>query len=107
MLGVELWQIKGALQGVQFVMEAVTFTEFILEEALQTAFFALNNAIRAKQYDLAKTIIDRIADDILVDFDTFVNNIGWMAPYSLGAFSDFGKACHEMLNQNRALLNYF
>ena len=96
-----------ALDAVEFVMEAVTFSEFIMEEALQTAFFALKNAMDAKQYDLARETVDLIADEIIVDFDTFVEHIGWMAPYSWKAFQDFGLSCHHMLNTYRALLGYY
>lgn len=99
--------VKSALELVQFVMEAVTFAEFIMEEALQTAFFALGNATRAKQYDLARMTIDLISDEILVDFDTFVEHVGWIAPYSWVAFQDFGKASHHQLNHFRALINYY
>ena len=103
----DLVKIGKALEGVMFVMEAVTFAEFIMEEALQTAFFALNNATRKKQYDLAIMDIDLISDEILVDYDTFVEHVGWMAPYSWIAFQDYGKACHHMLNHYRVLLNYY
>jgi hypothetical protein len=99
--------ISAALSGVEFVMEAVTFAEFIMEEALQTAFFALKNAMDARQYDLARMTIDLIQDDILVDLDTFSSRIGYLAPYSWPAFQDFAKSCHHMLNTYKATLNYF
>lgn len=98
---------KEVLAQVEFVMEAVTFAEFIMEEALQSAFFGVNTAIANKDYDLAKMMLDLIDDELLPHFDTFVSRIGYLAPYSWIAFQDFGKSCHNMRNIQRAALNYW
>ena len=97
--------IRDSLYAVEFVMEAVTFAQFIMEEALQTAFFAVKNAMDHKQYDLAKMTLDFIDDEALAYLDTFNENIGWLAPYSKPAFAAYAKSCHHMRNTYRAALN--
>lgn len=94
-----------ALDQIEFVMEAVTFTEFIYEEALQTAFFALSNATRAKQYELAKGLYYPILIDILPRFTGYVYLYGFIGIYSWGAFKAFCKSSWNMLNQYNDMLN--
>jgi hypothetical protein len=96
--------IFAALEQVEFVMEAVTFTEFIYEEALQTAFFALSNATRGKQYGLAKNIWKTIITEILPNFTGFVYMYGFISIYSWGAFKAFCTSSWKMLTQYRDLL---
>ena len=92
------------LNQVEFAMEAVTFTEFIYEEALQTAFFALSNATRAKQYELGKSIYYTIKNELYPDFAWFVDNIGFIGIYSWSAFKAFKIASNRMLDQYAVLL---
>ena len=92
------------LDQIEFAMEAVTFTEFIYEEALQTAFFALSNATRAKQYALGKSIYYTINNELYPDFAWFVDHIGFIGIYSWSAFKAFKTASRRMLDQYAELL---
>ena len=96
--------IMVALEQVEFVMEAVTFTEFIYEEALQTAFFALSNATRAKQYELGKGVFYTISHDVLPAFTGYVYMYGFMSIYSYGAFKAFCTSSWKMIDQYRDML---
>jgi hypothetical protein len=96
--------IQAALAQIEFVMEAVTFTEFIYEEALQTGFFALSNATRAKQYELGKGVYSTLLLDILPRFTGYVYMYGFISIYSYGAFKAFCTSSWNMLTQYRDLL---
>ena len=97
-------RIFEVLDQIEFAMEAVTFTEFIFEEALQTAFFAISNAVRAKQYDLARQMLTTIQNDIYEPFEWYVDNIGFIAIYSWTAFKAYKYASQRQLQQYHDLL---
>jgi len=98
-------KVEIILEGVEFVMEAVTFTSFIYQEALQTAFLALGTAIKAKRYRLAASIHHTIETDIYPPFDFWVSYFGYLSPYSWFAFKAFRTASRRMLDQYAEALN--
>lgn len=76
------------LEGLQDMMSAITFIQFIEEEAIQSAalgtFLALRHGSnRGAALGIAQTRV--ICDHLKLIND----NLGWAAPYSKGCFQDF------------------
>ena len=80
------------IKGVQQIMEAITFVQFIEEEAIQSAGLGAFLAIRQRDYRSARLAIDLLENELVPHLDSTNFMVGWMAPYSAGAFYDFVKA---------------
>ena len=80
------------LAGVQMVMEAVTFIQFIEEEAIQAAGLGAFLAIRSRDYHSAWLAINLIENELIPHLEVINEAVGWIAIYSQGAFYDFIQA---------------
>ena len=101
--------VMPVLTYVKFVMEAVTFIQFIQEEAIQSCALGAFLAIRQRRYSAAKQAIDTIENTLLYHLELVNDGVGWLAPYSKGAFIDFitagtddfiGKGVNNILNSH-------
>ena len=92
------------LKGVEAVMEIVTFIQFIEEEAIQSASLGVFLAIRGKSYRGASLGITLLRGTLIPHLKGINENVGWMAPYSVGCFSDFIKATETNLDIYEDLL---
>ncbi|GAH77337.1 unnamed protein product, partial [marine sediment metagenome] len=77
------------LKGLVNVMEIVTFIQFIEEEAIQSAALGVFLAIRGKSYRGASLGITLLRGRLIPHLEDINLAVGWMAPYSVGCFSDF------------------
>jgi hypothetical protein len=76
------------LEGVADVMSAVTFIQFIEEEAIQAAGLGTYLAIRAGVTTGVTKGLARM-DEVCTHLEAINSNLGWMAPYSYWPFKDF------------------
>jgi hypothetical protein len=81
--------IPSGWEGVSFMMEAVTFVQFIHEEALQACGLACFMALRAKNYKAASWAIQTMRTPLLEHLKNQNSIAGWLAPYSKGCFEDY------------------
>jgi len=84
--------VMPVIGGLQFVMEGVTFIQFIEEEAIQSASLGCFLALRARCYSAAARCITVIRAELVPHLKLINDNLGYLAPYSKGAFADFIKA---------------
>lgn len=84
--------ILPVLLGVVQVMEAVTFIQFIEEEAIQSAGLGAFLAIRCRDYHSAWLAINLLENELVPHLELLNSDFGWIAIYSQGAFYDFAKA---------------
>lgn len=77
------------IENLLAVQEAVTFIQFIEEEAIQTCSLGLFMAMRAKNYKAASWCIQTLRGELVPHLKQINDNLGWMAPYSKGPFIDF------------------
>jgi len=92
------------LQGIAFVMEAVTFVQFIQEEALQAAMMSVWMCTRAKRYTKAKEILDQVENRFLPNLRATNLAWGWIALYSKAAFADFADATQASIDAYKEIL---
>ena len=92
------------IQGVQFVMEAVTFIQFIEEEAIQACQLGCYLALRQKNYKAAARAIITTRSTLLYHLKAVNECVGWLAPYSKGAFQDFITATEATLDNYEELM---
>jgi hypothetical protein len=85
------WMLP-VLAGVVMVMEAITFIQFIEEEAIQSAGLGAFLAIRSRDYHSAWLAINLLEQDLVPHLELINSTFGWIAIYSQGAFYDFAKA---------------
>lgn len=81
--------VMPVLTGVQYVMESATFVQFIQEEAIQACSLGAYLSLKARNYKAASWAITTLRGELLDHLKLANENIGWLAPYSQGAFSDF------------------
>ena len=81
--------VMPVLEGVMFVMESVTFIQFIEEEAIQACQLGCFLAFRNKNYKAAGWAIQTTRGTLLVHLKAINELVGTLAPYSYGAFQDF------------------
>ena len=79
-------------KNVQWVMESVTFVQFIEEEAIQSCALGAFLAIRCRDYHSAWLAIHLLEDELVPHLSSINYHAGWLAPYSKSAFLDFIKA---------------
>lgn len=92
-----------ALQGIQDMMSAITFMQFIWEEAIQSAMLGAFLAIRHNSYQGVSWGLG--AAQNAVDNLKIVNdNVGWFAPYSKVCFEDFINATYVNIEIYRDIL---
>ena len=77
------------IAGVQTVMEAVTFIQFIQEEAIQSCQLSCFLALRQKNYKAVGWAIQTTRGTLLMHLIAVNSALGWLAPYSKPAFQDF------------------
>ena len=77
------------IEGVKFVMEAITFIQFIEEEAIQACQLGCFLALRQKNYKAAAWAIQTTRGTLLAHLKIVNVLLGPYAPYSKGAFADF------------------
>ncbi len=92
------------LQGIAFVMEAVTFVQFIQEEALQAAMMAVWMLVRAKRYSKARELLDQVETRFLPNIRATTSAWGWIAMYSKQAFEDFADATQLSIDAYKEIL---
>lgn len=80
------------IKGVLDVMSAITFIQFIEEEAIQSAGLGAFLAIRSRDYNSAWLAIHLLEDELVPHLDSINSSVGWIAIYSKGAFYDFIQA---------------
>ena len=101
------WQvIIEILEGIQFAMEAVTFTEFIYEEALQTASMAVRISMQNQNYAMAKAHLNQLESSLYQTFKEYVDKIGWLSPYSWGAYKAYANAVAIQIEAYKEALKY-
>jgi len=93
-----LWiqQILKALEGIQDMMAAITFMQFIHEEAIQSAALGTFLALRHGSYRGASLGISQTRQ-ILENLKAVNTYAGIFAPYSHRCFEDFIKATETNL----------
>jgi hypothetical protein len=96
--------VMPVLEGVAFVMESVTFIQFIQEEAIQACGLSIFMALRAKRYHEASLALDTLEGTLLYHLRLVNQAVGALAPYSKGAFGDFILATEVACSTYRALL---
>lgn len=84
--------IMPVIAGVVMVMEAITFIQFIEEEAIQSAALGAFLAIRSKDYHSAWLAIHLLENELVPHLEAINQALGWIAIYSQGAFFDFARA---------------
>lgn len=84
--------ILPVVAGVANVMEVITFIQFIEEEAIQSAALGVFLAIRSRSLRGACLGMSLLRTDLIPHLKLINETIGWLAPYSKGAFADFAKA---------------
>jgi hypothetical protein len=90
MAGLPIWAdlIFRALQGIQDMMSALTFMQFIWEEAIQASMLGAFLAMRMNNNRGA--VLGLNAAQVAVDHLRIVNTeMGMFAPYSKYCFEDF------------------
>lgn len=84
--------LPAILAGCLFVSSAVTFMQFIHEEAIQTCSMAVYMAVRSRRYGVAaRALLDLQTIHIPMLEDT-TRNLGWLAPWTIGCFTAFAVA---------------
>jgi hypothetical protein len=91
------------LTGVADVMSAVTFIQFIEEEAIQSAGLGTYLAIRAGVSPAITKGLYRM-DTVCTHLEAINSNLGWMAPYSYWPFKDFCEATRTNIDIFQDLL---
>ena len=81
--------VMPVLDKVMFVMEAVTFIQFIQEEAIQSCQLGAFLALRQRNYKAVSWAITTTRGTLLAHLKAVNEIVGWLAPYSKGAFQDF------------------
>jgi len=92
------------LQGIAFVMEAVTFVQFIQEESIQAAMMAVWMLTRAKRYAKARELLDQVETRFLPNLYNTNSAWGWIALYSKAAFYDFAEATAASIDAYKEIL---
>jgi len=96
--------VMPVLGGVLKVMEAVTFIQFIEEEAIQACQLGTYMAFRQKRYKAAARSMQVTRSTLLYHLKAVNEIVGFLAPYSMGAFQDFVTATESTLDTYDDLL---
>lgn len=96
--------IPSGWEGVSFMMEAVTFCQFIEEEALQACGLSCFMALRSKNWKAASWAMQTMRTPLLEHLMNLNSVAGWLAPYSKGCFEDFITAVQVQLQVYDELL---
>lgn len=83
--------ILPVLTGVSEVMSAVTFMQFIEEEAIQAAGLGTYLAFKGNCMPAVTKGMMRM-DTVVTHLEAINDNLGWLAPWSKWAFKDFCQA---------------
>lgn len=96
--------IMPVLGGVLDVMSAITFIQFIEEEAIQACQLGAYMAFREKRYKAAARAMQVTRNELLYHLKMINEIVGTLAPYSYGAFHDFITATETTLDVYDELL---
>ena len=91
------------ITGVTEVMSAITFIQFIEEEAIQTCSLGIYLAIRVRNFTAARQALETLEGTLLPHLITINNTFGWLAPYSKGCFQDYITACQAQIEVYKQL----
>lgn len=81
--------ILPVLKGVMDVMSAVTFIQFIEEEAIQSCQLGTYMAFKQKRYKAAARAMIVTRSTLVYHLKAINQTVGFLAPYSKSAFEDF------------------
>lgn len=93
------------IEAIFSIPDTATFIEFIYEEATQTLLFALYNAIKFKDVETARAIIDYAKTELLPDAVNFVAFWGNLAPHTKTAFQRFFDAADFSIRTYEAAIS--
>jgi hypothetical protein len=85
------------LEGIQDMMSALTFIQFIEEEAIQSAALGCFMALRHGSYKGLSWGYGQM-ETCIEHLEVVNSSLGWAAPYSQGCFYDFIQASRTNLN---------
>lgn len=85
------------------VLGIVTFTNFILEEAIQTTMFGTWAAKDAKNWPLLYRGI-RIVEGINADLKLVNTSLGWLHPLAWLSYRDYARAADYWIQANKAMI---
>lgn len=91
------WVIP-VLTGLAEVMSAITFIQFIEEEAIQACMLGAFLALKAKNYKACNTALQTSRGTLLLHLKLINDSLGWLAPYSKGCFQDYVLATETALD---------
>lgn len=80
--------IMSMLSGIQDMMSAITFIQFIEEEAIQSAALGTFLALKGGSLKGASLGMEQMRT-VILHLEAINNTLGYAAPYSRGCFQDF------------------
>lgn len=84
--------IPGILAGCLFVSSAVTFMQFIHEEAIQTVSMAVYMGVRNRRYSAARAALNDLKNFHIPMLEDTTVTLGWLAPWTIPCFTAFAFA---------------
>ena len=79
------------LSGIQDMMSAITFIQFIEEEAIQSAALGTFLALKGGSLKGASLGMEQLGK-VILHLEAINSSLGYAAPYSRGCFQDFIEA---------------
>lgn len=89
----------GALYLATYAMEAVGFTEFIYEEAVQQGIGVLKSMVAKKQYGDLIYMLHKFEDNVFYPGYHFHISYGPMNPFTYPGFHVFYQKAQEKINE--------
>jgi hypothetical protein len=93
------------IEGIQFIMEAVAFSQFIEEESIQACMLGAYLGLRNRNYQAVKLALDTTESTLLPHLEAWNTILGWLSPYSLGPFADYCLSTRTQIDVYRQLLS--
>lgn len=87
-----------AIYIAEYIMEAVGFTEFIYEEAVQTGIAVLQTAKKAKMDEHIPELTRKFEENIFSKAYAFHLSYGFLNPFTYDAFDCFYKKAYKDYN---------
>lgn len=84
--------LPAILVGCLFVSQAVTFMQFIHEEAIQSCSMAVYMAVRNRRYSAAREALRDLKDIHIPMLEDTTKTLGWLAPWTIPCFTAFALA---------------
>jgi hypothetical protein len=92
------------VDGIQFVMEAVAFMQFIEEEAIQACMLGAYLGLRNRNYNAVRLALETTETTILPHLERINDILGWVSPYSKLPFQDYALATRTQIELYKELL---